>query len=152
LPASLSKSLALALAVSLAATACGPTFFMHGGRLSGESVAAPVEDWSFTDSIHRIQVETNPAAPYSVNAWCVARGPKLWITVGGGEGSTWGKNMLDDPRVRVRVEDKLYERTAVRVTDPDEIALVRGLYAEKYHPLFDLTKREHATFFRLEPR
>jgi hypothetical protein len=137
--------------VLAAATACGPTFFMHGGRLDGESVAAPVDDWSFTDSVRRIQVETNPNDPYSVNAWCVAQGPHLWITAGGGEGSTWGKNLLDDARLRIRVQQKLYERRAVRVSDPGEIALVRGLYAAKYHPLFDLTQREHAIFFRLDP-
>lgn len=144
------------VAVLVAATACGPTFFMHAGRLDGESVAAPVDDWSFTDSVRRIQLETDPERPYSVNAWCVAQGPKLWVTAGGGEGSTWGKNLLDDPRLRVRVGKKLYERRAVRVTDPDEIATVRALYRAKYDAWLDFandrTGRKHAIFFRLEPR
>jgi F420H(2)-dependent quinone reductase len=144
-------SRALLVAVALTAAACGPTFFMHGGRLDGELVGAPVEDWSFTDDIRRIQVETNPADPYSVNAWCVAQGPRLWVTVGSGEGTPWGRNMLADPRVRVRVGGRLYARRAVRVDDEREIELVRALYQAKYDAWIDLTARKHAIFFRLEP-
>ncbi|HXX49366.1 MAG TPA: hypothetical protein VEN47_14135 [Myxococcota bacterium] len=139
------------LAAALFAAGCGPTYVFHGGRLGGEEVAAPVDDWSFTDAVHTIQVETNPESPYSVNAWCVAKGPNLWVTAGGGGGAQWGKNLLDDRRMRVRVLGKLYERQAVRVTDPGEIALVRSLYVAKYDAAIDLTGREHAIIFRLDP-
>jgi hypothetical protein len=139
------------LAAALVAVGCGPTSLIHGGQLDGEAVAAPVEDWSFTDAVRTIQVETNLAAPYSVNAWCVAKGPHLWVTAGGGEGAQWGKNLLEDGRMRIRILGKLYPRQAVRVSDPNEIALVRGLYATKYDALIDLTGRAHAIIFRLDP-
>jgi hypothetical protein len=140
------------VAAALAAACAGPTSMFHGGRLDGETVTAPVEDWSFTDAVKTIQVETNAQSPYSVNAWCVAQGSSLWVTAGGGEGATWGKNLLDDGRMRIRILGKLYPRQAVRVTDSDEIALVRGLYKTKYDPAVDLTGREHAIIFRLDPR
>ena len=87
---------------------------------------------------------------YSVNVWCVAQGPNLWITAGS-HTNTWAENLLRDPRLRVRVGDKLYERRAVRVTDPAELELVRKLYLEKY----DFARDPNGAFgpldFRLDP-
>ncbi len=134
-----------------ACAAVGPIGCLHGGRLDGETVVAPVEDWSFTHDVQKIQVETHPDDPYSVNVWCVAKGPNLWVTAGS-HSSEWAQNALADPRVRVRVGDKLYERRAVPVTDPTEVELVLSLYEEKY----DYERKPNGVFgptqFRLDPR
>jgi len=141
-------------AAALLVAACSmmqPIGWMHGGRLEGETVAAPVDDWSFTRDVQKIQVETNPESPYSVNVWCVAKGPNLWVTAGS-HSSDWAQNALADPRVRVRVAGKIYERRAVPVTDPAEVELVLRLYEEKY----DFERRPNGVFgptqFRLDPR
>ena len=142
----------LAATALLLAACSGPFGWIPGGRLDGDVVAAPVEDWSFTHEVQKIQVETKPAAPYSVNVACVAKGPNLWITAGS-HSSKWAQNLLDDPRVRVRVGEKIYELHAVQVTDPAEVRLVLSLYDEKY---IGLQRKPGGVFdptqFRLDPR
>ena len=144
-------SLVAAALLFAACGAFGPIGWMHGGRLDGEVVAGPVDDWSFTRDVTKIQVETNPSDPYSVNVWCVAKGPNLWVTAGS-HTSDWAQNALADPRVRVRVGEKVYERLAVPVTDPAEVELVLTLYEEKY----DYERKPNGVFgpsqFRLDPR
>ncbi|HTO09455.1 MAG TPA: nitroreductase/quinone reductase family protein [Myxococcota bacterium] len=146
------RTLLLAAAAALALSGCGgPLSWIPGGRLDGTLVAAPVTDWSFTDAVQKIQLETAPDDPYSVNVWCVAQADHLWITAGS-HTNTWVKNLIADPRVRVRVGDQIYERLAVRVTDPLEAKLVVSLYDKKYH--YD---RDQGGFlgpmqFRLDPR
>jgi hypothetical protein len=144
-------ALAAAAVVLAACSTMQPVGWMHGGRLTGEVITAPVEDWSFTRDLKKIQVETNPASPYSVNVWCVAKGPNLWVTAGS-RSSDWAQNALADPRVRVRVAGKIYERLAVPVRDPAEVELVLRLYEEKY----DFERSPNGVFgptqFRLDPR
>ncbi|HKC51835.1 MAG TPA: nitroreductase/quinone reductase family protein [Myxococcota bacterium] len=140
------------VAAALWLAACGgPIGWIHDGRLDGQVVSAPVDDWSFTRDVQTVQLETSPNDPYSVNVWCVAKGANLWVTAGS-HTSTWAKNLLADPRLRVRVGDKLYERLALQVTDAAEVELVLSLYEEKY----DYERDPNGAFgplqFRLDPR
>ena len=145
------KRLALLLAALVAAGCGGPLGWIPGGKLDGEPVEAPVDDWAFASKTENLQLETDPADPYSVNIWFVTEGPKLWVFAGGGESSTWAKHLLADPRALVRIDDKLYPRKAVRVTDPAEIVHVEELYLDKY----DYTRDPKGVFgpveFRLDP-
>lgn len=150
----MTRAVLLSAAAALCLVACGavgPLGWMPGGRLDGETVTAPVDDWSFTHDVKKVQVETNPDDPYSVNVWCVAKGPNLWVTAGS-HSSEWAKKALGDPRVRVRVGDKLYERRAVPVTDPAEVELVLSLYEEKYDWERNPNGVLGPTQFRLDPR
>jgi hypothetical protein len=143
--------LALVLA-ALALGACGgPLGWIPGGKLDGQTVSAPVDDWTFAREIEKAQLETDPSDPYSVTVWFVSEGPSLWVFAGGGESSTWAKHLLADPHAILRLGEKLYPRKAVRVTDPEEIVRVLRLYREKY----DYTRDPNGAFgpieFRLDP-
>ena len=145
------KQLSRALLICWCLAGCGgPLGMIHGGKLDGMAVSDSVEDWSFTRDVEEIQLETNPADPYSVNVWCVGKGPSLWVTAGR-EANTWAQNLVADPRVRVRIGDKIYERKAVRVTDPQEVELVLSLYEEKYDYERKPNGVGHPTQFRLDP-
>ena len=124
-----------------------------GGRLRGEVVSQPVEDWSFTDDVETIKVETRPADPYSVTTWVVSRGGKLYVPSGDPETRSWVANVEADPRVRLKISGMIYERRAVRVTDPDELAAALDRLVEKYK-LDPPTDDDTASFWiiRLEPR
>jgi len=139
------------LAVALLVGACAtPVFTIPGGRLGGPVVTAAVDDWGFTRDVETIQLETRPDDPYSVNVWCAGKGPALWVAAGS-ESNTWARNLVADPRARVRVgEERVYELQAVRVTDPAEVELVMSLYEAKYDwkPDPDAPR----TVFRLDPR
>jgi F420H(2)-dependent quinone reductase len=140
----------LTLALLALAGCGGPLGMIHGGRLDGTVESAPVDDWSFTRDVQKIQLETNPADPYSVNVYCVAQGPRLWVTAGR-EANTWAQNLVADPHVRVRVGERIFERRAVRVTDPAEVELVLSLYEEKYDYERKPNGFGHPTQFRLDP-
>jgi hypothetical protein len=143
----------LALAALLAAlVACEPIGPVPGGALSGEVQSAPVDDWSFSNKDETLQLETRPDDPYSVNVWFVASGPRLWIAAARGVDGGWGEHLTADPRARLRIDGKLYERKAVRVSDQAEIDEVVVLYKTKYDYQRDPNEERAAVLFRLDPR
>lgn len=122
--------LALALALLSLAACSGPFFLLPGGELEGMLAPAP-DDWSFTDDISTIQVETRPANPYSINIWAVGMDASLYLHAGGNR-TNWVEHIEVDPRVRVGVEGTLYELEASRVTARDEFARFADAYEAKY--------------------
>ena len=60
--------------------------------------------------------------------------------------------MIADPRVRLRIDDKLYERKAARVTEQSEIDEVVVLYKTKYDYERDPNDDGPAVLFRMDPR
>jgi hypothetical protein len=138
---------------------CGPLGPLAGGRLDGPVHAQPVDDWSFTSSHETVQIETNPAAPHSVNTWCVGLGARLYVPTSMIRGPKnpserdWVVNVAADPRLRIRIGDEVYERVAVRVTEPSEYDTARAALEEKYE--LDPAERDperEIWIFRLEPR
>jgi len=97
----------------------GPLLFLPGGALHGEIVEAPVTDWSFVEG-GPIVLEVRPSSPYSVHVGCVIRAGRLYIDPA--EGRRWLDFIRDDPRVRVRVDGRIYAARAVRVDAPEELA------------------------------
>lgn len=109
---------------------CGPILLLPGGQLSGPVEALPA-DWSFSDEVSTVQVETRPSDPYSINIWAVGLGSHLYIHAGANR-SRWVENLMADPLVRVRIAGKIYPLTAVRVEDPAEFATFADAYKKKY--------------------
>ncbi|MGH0035288.1 MAG: hypothetical protein ACQGVK_09700 [Myxococcota bacterium] len=136
---------------------CGPIGPIPGGALGGEVVSAPVDDWSFTADIETAQLETRPEDPYSVNIWIYGEGERLYVPTSLILGSSeptereWVRNLVADDRVRLRVDGRIYERRAVRITDAAELDQARTKLLQKY----DVEADEHSSaawIFRLVPR
>lgn len=108
----------------------GPVVLLPGKALEGPTVAAP-DDWSFTDAVKTVQLETAPADPYSVNIWVIAMGEHLYVHAGANR-SKWVENLEADPNVRLRVDDSIYELTASRVGAQDEFDRFSDAYERKY--------------------
>lgn len=120
-----------AIFAALLLTACSrPFVLIPGGALVGQSAPAP-QSWSFTDAIDTIQLETNPADPYSVNIWVVGMGNALYVHAGANR-ATWIENMDADPNVRLQAGDTIYELAASRVTSQEEFDRYSAPYEEKY--------------------
>lgn len=132
----------------------GPLGPVPGGPLAGPLAADQDPDWSFTDEIETIQVEVSPDDPLSVTTWVVAHDGALYVTADFiNPFKRWPHLALADPRVRLRIAGQIYERRAVRVRDPDEIARLRHAVAAKYGVDPDgLAARVEVWFFRMEPR
>ncbi len=147
----MTRFLALA-ALATACLACRPLGPIPGGRLSGEVVSTPVSDWSFAGAVETIQLETRPDDPYSVNIWFVSQGSRLWVASGGSDKSRWAQNLVADPRVRLRIDGRVYERNALRVSDQAEIDAVVVLYQTKYEYERDPEAEGESVLFRMDPR
>jgi hypothetical protein len=144
---------ALLLALLLAApiAGCGDPFLvLPGGALEGSTVAAP-DSWAFTDTVDTVQLETLPSGPYSVNIWVIALGENLYVHAGANR-ATWVENMEADPKVRLRVNDSIYELWASRVGDQDEFDRFSDAYEQKYGRRPRNEDVTEAYLFRLEAR
>lgn len=111
--------------------------------LKGELVREPVSNWDWVSAVdhpvrgNTIMVETRTwyGIPYSVTILPTPRGDKLYIG-GSARGERlarafpdykqWWSNVERDPRVRIKIDGKLYEMTAVLVSDPVELAGILG--------------------------
>ncbi|MCP4007236.1 MAG: hypothetical protein GY725_23885 [bacterium] len=136
---------------------CGPIGPIAGGRLSGDVHTSPAANWSEVGAIETIQLETNPADPYSINAWCGVYAGALYIPTSlilGADEPTereWVQNVLTDSRVRLRADGNVYELKAVRVEDPKELEAARAALLAKYEIEVD-DHVKASWLFRLEAR
>jgi hypothetical protein len=124
-------------------TGLAPTTRRPGLWLKGELVTAPIADWSFTDQIQNIQIQTNSwyLLPHSVTIDCVSYKGKLYLFSSYAAGLTyphgrrWNEDVARDPHVRLKIGDKLYDRTLALATDPAEQEPVRDATFKKYPDL-----------------
>lgn len=145
------RAFALTFLATLLLTGCGPLVMIPGGELSGEVKPAP-SDWSFTDDVDNVQLETRPEDPYSVNVWAVAANDAIYIASGRGSDASWAKHIAEDPRVRLRVGDAIYELQAEPTSDEAELDAFLAAAQKKYDFDPDPEQRETAVLFRLRPR
>jgi hypothetical protein len=135
------KSLfATCLALAALGSACWlePKGARPGFGISGELSTETVADWSFTDEIEEIVIETRTwyRLPHSVTIWCASIDGELYVGAGFPDYPKerhWVTAVKRDPNVRLRIAGKLYERRLERIDDPDETDLVDRAFGEKYH-------------------
>ena len=160
-----SRVRAALLVLTLLVVGCEPHDRRPGLWLSGEVVKGPVSDWSFTDPINEIFVETRTwyGIPHSVTVTCVGIGDELYVpSVYRGRGEFpserhWNRNVVRDPRVRLKIDGKIYERKAVLVTDPAEWQAVLDAFVRKSPFWKDLaskpeSERPKLYYLRMDPR
>ena len=160
--------LRLSIAVVVAVTLVGcvdPQDRRPGLWLSGEVVEGEVDDWSFSEAFAEIAVETRTwyGIPHSVTTVCAARGEHLYVPSLYREGGSfpdarfWNLNVVRDPRVRVRIGERIYERRAVRVEAAGEMGRILEAFAAKYPFWQELLARPESerpayVFFRMDAR
>lgn len=110
--------------------------------LTGEVVRTPVTDWSFVDkvehpgrSINTVLVESRTPyfIPHSVRTMPFLRNGVLYIRshqdrmdLQFPNDKSWTSNVARDPRVRIKIGDKLYEATMVLVADRTQATALLG--------------------------
>jgi hypothetical protein len=152
------------LLVGLATGCLDPKDRRPGLRLSGEVVTEAIDDWSFSDEFQEIYLETRTwyVIPHSVTTVCAALGEKLYLPTiyyGGGEwpDKVWNANVASDPRVRLEMGGKIYERDAAVVEDPAEFQIALQALAAKY-PFWQeqlskpASERPDMAMVRMDPR
>ncbi len=130
--AAMKRRVALLLIAGLIAACHGPLGPIPGGRLSGPVMHEPVGDWSFAERYRVAEVETNPSDPHAVAVNYFVADGRLYLDIGtDAEAGGWSQYIRDDPRVRVRFGETVYELIAVPVTDGDEFALLLPVFYAK---------------------
>jgi hypothetical protein len=116
----------------------GPVAIIAGGPFSsGELVTGPEPDWSFVHDVREVEFQlVDPAR--SRTTWIVEHEGRIYIP-SGYMTTTWGKlwkqwplEAMEDGRAILRVGDKLYERTLVRVADGPLLAPLTAELSRKY--------------------
>ena len=97
------QPLVMLAVLGLALGCADPLLGFAGGQLEGPTAPVP-DDWSFSDAVETVQLETRPADPYSVNIWGVARSGGYYIASGKGMDAAWAQHIAEDPRVRLGLE------------------------------------------------
>jgi hypothetical protein len=113
---------------------CNPRDVRAGLRLSGEEVAEPIADWSFTDAAKEAFLETRAWwGRHSVTVWLVSVDGRLFVA-GDNRGTRkrWVANLDRDPRARLAIGGRVYPLRARRVTDPVLWDRVTARYPVKY--------------------
>ena len=83
----------------------------------------------------KLQTQSRFLLPHSVTINCLAYKGQLYVSsvYPVGPPRSWNENVMRDPHVRIKIGDKLYDRTLVLVTDPAEMEGVLQVRAKK-HP------------------
>lgn len=117
-----------------------PGLTSPGLWITGKLASASVTDWSFAEESNGLTaVQTRqwflPILAHSVTTARQVHRGKLYLFsmypagVPFPEGRHWNRNVVSDPRVRIGIGGKLYDRTLVYLTDPaerDEVLRARG--------------------------
>ena len=98
-----------------------------------------------------VQLETNPADPYSVNLWIIGEEDRLYVFAGDNE-TKWVKHIVENPNVRLKLGGSIYELRAQRVTDADEFEWFAKAWDQKYGHRPRNEKVSETWLMRLLPR
>lgn len=145
-----------------------------GFYLSGDVVTTHVTDWSFSDAFHDIKIETR--TPFLVRHWVssyVARSDdriflfsdyfapapgKTDLRDRFPEARFWNRMVLRDPRIRLKIGERVFEARAYALTDPNDslVEVARQAFWNKYAEVreqqaWPAERRPRMHFFRVEP-
>lgn len=131
----------------------GPWGPIPGGRLRGDDLPCPEDARPFA-SVREVELELAPEAPRSVRIWSVVVDGTLFVP---GDFLTpfkrWPAQVVDDPRVRIRIDGQIFRCRARRVDDAPTIEALRRAAARKYRLSPDgWAARSEVWWFALEPR
>jgi hypothetical protein len=144
-----------------------------GFWLTGEAVKARVSDWSFIDAIPTVQIETRTwyLLPHVLRTDIARNNEQLYLfseyfAPAPGkpdlrerfpEARFWNRMVVRDPRIRVKIGNRLFDMRAYPLTDPSQIAVARQAFLNKYADVrareaLPESRRPALHFFRLEPQ
>lgn len=127
--------------------------------ISGNIVSEPVVDWSFTNEIDEIFVETRTPylVPHSITTYCGVYEGQFYLFsayYGGGEfpsARRWNQNVMRDPRVRLKIGEEIFQQNLSFVSNESEKGPIHKAFVEKYLN-WQSPGVENVHIFLVEPR
>jgi hypothetical protein len=108
-------------------TGLEPTLRRPGLWLKGELVTTPVADWSFTDQVQNIQIQTNSwyLLPHSVTIDCVSYKGRLYLFSSYAAGLTYPHGRRwNDPAEQEAVREATFKKYPTLKTPPGGMIVV----------------------------
>ncbi len=128
----------------------GPLGPIPGGALSGDPATGdpPLDALG---AAREIELQVDPANPRSMTTWVLVHDGQVYVPAAFAESKTWPRLAESDGRVVLRLGGRLWNRQAVRVTDPATLSTLIGELARKYG--FDPSgaASQKTWVFRLDP-
>lgn len=142
-----------------------------GFWVTGDSVSTPVTDWSFTDAAQTVLVETRTwyLIPHFVRTFIARNDSQLYLfseyfapTPGQPdlrdrfpEARFWNRMVVRDPRIRVKIGNRVFKMRAYAITDDNQKAAARQAFLSKYPDVgkqdaLPEAQRPRLHFFRLD--
>ena len=126
--------------VSLRLLGYEPSDQRPGLWLAGDRVTEPVTDWAFTGNHQEIFVQTRTPylIPHSVTTYCTVYEGDLYLFSAYYQGGVfpdergWNRNVMRDPRVRLKIGDRIFDQTVSHVTDGETHEAVHASFVAKY--------------------
>ena len=138
----------------------GPIAIFPGGELvSGELHTGQEPAGTFARDISELELQLLDP-PRSRTLWPEVHDKRLFVVSAymnspvGGIWKKWPAEMEKDPRARIRIDGKRYERTVKRTHDPVVIAAINSEIGRKYGqaPSPDADQTGDVWYFELVPR
>lgn len=146
---------AVVAVVALAVTARfsdGPIGPFPGGALQGEVWQGAEPDWAFAADLSTIEVQVNPRNPRSGRTGVIVHEGKLYVPTTFERIKRWHRYVLEDPRVIVRIEGRLYRRCAMRVRNRPLVKTLIRAGRNKYgFPFHARRAAPYTWYWRLDP-
>ena len=115
----------------------GPIEIVPGGPFSTGELAEAPDDWSFLTD--RMEIEFQTMGPDTSRiVWLGVFDKRLYIVSGymnTGYGKIWKQwphYLLDDERIILRIDGRLYEQRLVRLMDHPQLLELMTIYGKKY--------------------
>ena len=99
--------------------------------MAAPSSALASEQYCYLTTIGR-----RSGAPRQIEIWFGLEDSTVYMLSGGRDRSDWVRNLMREPRVKVRIGDSSFAGRARIVTDPEEDARARRLLLDKYAPAY----------------
>ena len=124
-----------------------------GGAFRGQGAPCPTSWERFTAALE-VELEVWPDAARSITVWSVVHEGVLHVP---GDFLTpwkrWPQQVMEDPRVRVRIRDEIFDCRAERVEDDATALTLRRAIGEKYDIAPDgIASRTEVWWFAMRAR
>lgn len=136
----------------LARYADGPIGPFAGGPLRGDVWRGAEPEWALVADVDTIEVQVNPRRPRSVHTGVIAHDGKLYVPTTLERFTRWHRHVLEDPRVILRIDGRLYRRCATRVRNrPLLKTLIRSGRLKYGFPFHTRSTAKYTWYWRMDP-
>ena len=126
----------------------GPLGPIPGGPIHGEPSAEDPTNWAFATGESTLELQVGDR---SRTVWFVTYQSLLYVAAAEAARKQWPAEVMKDPRVRLRVAGRIYDRNLVRVDDEALREAVGRTFETRYQTTISPEAKARVWVFRVDP-